>query len=509
VLQYVYVFTGAVSLIAVLIGGVGVMNTMMMSVFERTREFGVLRAVGWRPSQVLNMVLGESLALSMLGGAFGILLGVAAVRAVENVPTVSGFLPGTFSLELFAQGVGVALGLGLVGGALPAWRASRLMPAEAMRTEGSSAKAPQRVRWAALRNILRQPTRTMLTVIGIGIAMMAIVLLGAMGEGVADTVTGMAGGMGAQLVGIEADASVDLSKIDEGVVQRIATMPGVQAAEGFLTGYTSVNNLPFFIVFGYQPRGRAIREFRIVEGQPLTTNRQMILGRVAAENLNKEVGDTMRIFDRAFKIVGIYETGVTFEDGGSVVTLRDAQRLFGQPHKVSFMGVWLEDKEQANAVAQRIEARFPEVDLSQASAFAESVTDIQAMQAMTWGISLMALVVGGLGMTNTMVMSVFERTREIGVLRALGWRRRSVLAMIIRESVILSLLGAVTGTVVGVILGLLLNLIPAMQGWVELKYSVGLFAQAFLTALLLGIVGGIYPAWRASRMQPAEALRYE
>jgi putative ABC transport system permease protein len=173
------------------------------------------------------------------------------------------------------------------------------------------------------------------------------------------------------------------------------------------------------------------------------------------------------------------------------------------------MGVWLEDKEQANAVAQRIEARFPEVDLSQASAFAESVTDIQAMQAMTWGISLMALVVGGLGMTNTMVMSVFERTREIGVLRALGWRRRSVLAMIIRESVILSLLGAVTGTVVGVILGLLLNLIPAMQGWVELKYSVGLFAQAFLTALLLGIVGGIYPAWRASRMQPAEALRYE
>jgi ABC-type antimicrobial peptide transport system permease subunit len=508
-LQYVYVFTGAISLIAVLIGGVGVMNTMMMSVFERTREFGVLRAVGWRPPQVLKMVLGESLALSMLGGAFGILLGVAAVRAVENVPSVSGFLPGTFSLGLLAQGVGVALGLGLVGGALPAWRASRLMPAEAMRTEGGSVKAPRRVRWAALRNILRQPTRTMLTVVGIGIAMMAIVLLGAMGEGLMDTVTGMAGGMGAQLVGIEADASVDLSTIDEGVVRRIATMPGVQAAEGFLTGYTSVNDLPFFIVFGYQPRGRAIREFRIVEGQPLTTNRQMILGRVAAENLNKEVGDTMRIFDRAFKIVGTYETGVTFEDGGSVVTLRDAQRLFGQPHKVSFMGIWLEDKEQADAVAQKIEARFPEVDLSQASAFAEGVTDIQAMQAMTWGISLMALVVGGLGMTNTMVMSVFERTREIGVLRALGWRRWSVLAMIIRESVMLSLLGAATGTVVGVILGLLLNLAPSVQGWVELKYSVGLFAQAFLTALLLGIVGGTYPAWRASRMQPAEALRYE
>ena len=508
-LDYIYAFTWGVSLVAVVIGGVGVMNTMLMSVFERTREFGVLRALGWRSRQVLGMVLGESLVLGFLGGGLGTLLGMMAVRAMGTVPALGSFLPNAFPPVLIVQGMGIALGLGVVGGGLPAWRASRLLPAEAMRSEGGTVHTPRQIRWTALRNVLRQPTRTLLTVIGIGIAMMSIVLLGAMGNGATEAVTELAGGMGAHLVGSEADASLDLSKVDQGVVRRIAALPGVESSEGFLTGYTALGDLPFFIVFGYHPRGLAIREYSIVEGQPLTTNRQVILGRVAAENLKKGVGQTLRLFDTSFKIVGIYETGVPMQDGGAVLSLRDAQKLFGQPHKVSFIGVWLESPKDADAIADQIEARFPEVALSQASDFTEGLVDIQMMEGYTWGIMAMALIVGGLGMTNTMLMSVFERTREIGVLRALGWRKRRILGMIIRESLAVSLLGGITGCVVGVLLGLLLNTLPVVQGWIKLEYRVALFVQAFGTALALGIVGGVYPAWRATRLQPVEALRYE
>ena len=508
-LQYVYVFSWSVSLIAVVIGGVGVMNTVLMSVFERTREFGVLRAVGWQPHRVLLMVLSESLLISLIGGGVGVLLGIGGIRAVATVPGVSGFLPSQIPVTTLGQGVAVALVLGLIGGAFPAWKASQLLPAEAIRSEGGNVHAARDVPTAALRNVLRQPTRTVLTVIGIGVALMAIVLLGAMGDGLIDTIGGLAGGLGAQLVGMEAGGSIDLSKIDEDVVQRIGTMEGVRAAEGFLTGYTSVGDLPFFVVFGYRPRGLAIREYRIVEGEPLTTNRQMIMGRVAAENLSIDVGDSMRIFDRAFRVVGIYETGVSFQDGGGVVTLRDAQRLFGQPNKVSFLGIWLEEQAAADAVIHRVEARFPEVDVSKASAFTEDVSDLQAMEAMVWGVSLMALVVGGLGMMNTMVMSVFERTREIGVLRALGWRRWRVLWMVLRESVTLTLLGGLGGSLVALAVGLLLNTVPIIQGWFEMQYSAGLFGQALATAIGLGMVGGLYPAWWASNLRPAEALRYE
>jgi len=526
-LVYIDAFTWAVSFLAVLIGGIGVMNTLLMSIFERTREFGTLRAIGWRPGRVLGLVLGESLALCGLGGLVGAGLGVALVWGVERLPLMGGFLGSSLSPALFVRGLGVALALGLVGGVYPAWRASRLPPAEAMRAEGSVGTRASRVRVgaAALRNLLRQPTRTSLTLVGIGIAIMAIVGLGGLADGLIDTITDMVSSSGFHLAGMEAGASIDLSTIDERIVRRIGDVPGVQFAEGFLTGYATVGDLPFFVVFGYHPRGQLIRAFRIVQGEPLTANRQVILGRVAAENMNKHVGETMRIFNSSFRIVGIYETGVSFQDGGGVVSLRDAQRLFGQPHKVSFMGirlemphqddgvrllgVQLEDPLRADEVIREIEARFPEVQVSRASEFADDVVDLQMMKDSSWAIAFLALLVGGAGMTNTMVMSVFERTREIGVLRALGWRKRWILLMILRESLALSVLGGGIGFVAGVVLTGLLNRLPFMEGFVQARFSVGLFGQALVTALMLGALGGIYPAWRASRMRPVEALRYE
>jgi len=526
-LVYIEAFTWTVSFLAVLIGGIGVMNTLLMSIFERTREFGTLRAIGWQPRRVLGLVLGEALALCGLGGALGAGLGVAIVWAVRQAPLVSGLLTPSFSPELFVRGIGVALALGLVGGVYPAWRASRLLPAEAMRAEsGAGARASRlKVGAAALRNLMRQPTRTLLTLIGIGIAIMAMVSMGGLSAGLVDSMTAMMYKSGMQLAGMEANASLDLSTIDQDVVRRIATLPGVKSAEGFLTGYATVGDLPFFVVFGYQPRGQLIRDFKIVEGQPLTANRQIIIGRVAAENLNKRVGQTMRVFNSSFRIVGIYETGVPFEDGGGVVSLRDAQRIFGQPRKVSFMGIRLEDSVQAGEVRfvgvqvddplrvedvkREIEARFPEVSVSQASEFSEDVVDLQMMEDSTWAIAFLALVVGGAGMMNTMVMSVFERTREIGVLRALGWRKRQIMLLILRESLALSLLGGLVGLLTGIAMIGLLNTLPFMAGFVKARFSVDLFGQALITALVLGAIGGIYPAWRASRLRPVEALRYE
>jgi ABC-type antimicrobial peptide transport system permease subunit len=510
-LAYVRGFTWAVSLLAVLIGGVGVMNTLLMSIFERTREFGTLRAIGWRPRRVLGLVLGESLALCGLGGLIGTGLGVGLVQAVKQLPLASGILPTTYPAELLAQGIGVALVLGLVGGAYPAWRASRLLPAEAMRAESSAGARGPGVKFggSALRSLLRQPTRTVLTVMGIGIAIMAMVSLGGLANGLVDALTRTVSGEGIHLAGMEANASADLSAIDQRIVRRIEDIPGVQSAEGFLTGYTAAGDLPFFIVFGYHPQGQGIEDFRIVEGGRLTANRQMILGSVAAEALEKEVGQTLQMFDVPFRIVGIYETGVPFQDGGGVMPLRDAQTLFGQPRKVSFLGIRLEDPDRAAEVEREIEARFPEVAVSQVSEFAENIADFQLVESGTWAIAFLALLVGGAGMMNTMVMSVFERTREIGVLRAVGWSKGRILRMILRESLALSLLGGAVGLVTGIVAIELLNGVPAMAGFVEASFSVALFVQALVTAFVLGALGGAYPSWRASLLRPVEALRYE
>jgi putative ABC transport system permease protein len=108
-----------------------------------------------------------------------------------------------------------------------------------------------------------------------------------------------------------------------------------------------------------------------------------------------------------------------------------------------------------------------------------------------------------------MLMSVFERTREIGVLRALGWRRRRVLGMIMREALLLGLMGGLTGIGVSMILVYLIKLAPMVGAMFAASWDLEIFARAILIAVLLGLVGGLYPAYRATKLQPVEALRYE
>jgi ABC-type antimicrobial peptide transport system permease subunit len=263
------------------------------------------------------------------------------------------------------------------------------------------------------------------------------------------------------------------------------------------------------IVFGYHPRSFALGHFRIVEGEPLVGRRQVIVGRQAAQQMGVEVGETLRVLNSNFRVVGIYETGIAYEDIGVVIGLREAQALTGKPRQVMYYGIKLRDPEQVEMVKEKLEATFPDIDFALTSEIAESMSDFRVMNEMVTQISLLALFIGGLGMLNTMLMSVLERTREIGVLRALGWRRRRVLSVILRESLALGLAGGLFGILLASGLTSLMALAPGVYGAMAPAYTPKLVVQAILVALVAGALGGLYPAWRATRLSPVEALRYE
>jgi putative ABC transport system permease protein len=228
-----------------------------------------------------------------------------------------------------------------------------------------------------------------------------------------------------------------------------------------------------------------------------------------AEALNKDVGDTFDLSGTRFRVVGIYESGVSWEELGGIITLRDAQSYMGRPRNVTMYSVKLEDADQAESMVAKINQQFPEVHAALAGEFLEQMPDMQTMDVMMGGISFLAVVVGGVGVLNAMLMAVFERTREIGVLRALGWRRRAILGMILREALYLGLLGGFAG--IGLAFGLtyLIQNMPLVGTMFTPLWEFDIFVRAITVAILLGVIGGLYPAYRATRLQPVEALRYE
>jgi len=309
-----------------------------MSAFERTREIGLLRALGWRRSRVLHLILGESLTLALLGGLMGIGLGVGAVFPLSRASSWLGAFGTQFSPDLFARALITVVVLGLVGGAYPAWWASRLLPLEALRYEGGAKAGLAPIRGGmTLRNLWRRRTRTALTLLGIGIGIAAIVALGGLAQGMNVAFTAMMRGSQADIFAIEAGIDSDLSAIDERVGSRIAAHPDVEAVSGMIMTAVNTEKMPMLLVFGYHPREFAICRFRIIEGQPLTASRQVIVGREAAEQMGLEVGDTLRLLDSNFRVAGIFETGISWEEIGVVIGLREAQALIGKPGQVQFL----------------------------------------------------------------------------------------------------------------------------------------------------------------------------
>jgi len=336
----------------------------------------------------------------------------------------------------------------------------------------------------------------------------AVVVLGAMAEGLAQGYAGMAGG--ADLLVMQANAyDITLSALDEDLGARIAQLPGVREVSGVVVGMVALEKVPYFLVSGHDPEGASIQHFRIVQGNRLVRAGQVLLGRQAAKNLKKNVGDSIRLFGKAFHVAGIYETGQLFEDNGAVITLSDAQRILKKSHRVSFFEVSLEHPSEADRTKRLIEDLSPEVSVTKASDLADEQQTVETIRGMAWGISMIAILIGGLGMMNTMVMAVFEQTREIGVLRALGWRRRHIMKLVLGQSLGLSLLGGLLGISLGLGLVWMVNQTPAIASIAPAFLKVGLLLQGLSMALVLGFIGGAYPAWRATRFSPVEALRYD
>ena len=450
-----------------------------------------------------------------MGGVVGVILGLFLAWLVGQIPGMGSFIAGSFSVSIVAQGMVTALALGIIGGLYPAWSASNMQPVEALRYEGGGASEIKgvlaRVGNQSFRNLWRRRTRTIISATGIGIGVATLVMLGGLIDGFIGQLNGLAGSGGTGSITVmQADvADMSLSSLDERMVRAIQGMTQVKSASPYVLAIITSEEMPFFIASGLDPNSPAMDHYKLIKGRRVRRPSEVVLGKKAADTYKFDVGDTMSLNDSKYKVVGIYETGVAWEDGGGVMALRETQRLMGRPRSVSYIFVEVMEPSQAEAVAAAINERFPEVRASLSSEFAQNTNDIQLTGDMTTAIQILAMIVGGVVVANTMIMAIFERTREIGTLRALGWKSRRILVQVMQESLYLCLVAGILGCILGVAVVTLLANLPGANAFVSPIWSFKTFAIAIGVALLLGVLGGLYPAWRASHFQPVEALRYE
>jgi putative ABC transport system permease protein len=394
----------------------------------------------------------------------------------------------------------------------------------------------------AMRAMAANPLRSLLTMLGVIIGVGSVIAMIAIGQGARQATTQQVQALGSNLLtvfaGVARTAGVarldpvqtltleDAEAIRKEVPQVVGVSPEFSRQAQVVFRGENTNTRVVGVTTDYP----SVRNFRPGVGEFFTSNDMRARAKVALVGqsvVNRLFPDTdpmgqqIKIRGITFTVIGVMEekgaTSFLDRDDIVLVPLTTAQRrLFGVRH-VSSIQVQVSSEEEMvaaqEAVTQVLRTRH-RLNPSQEDDFTiRSQADIlqvltgvaQTMTVLLGGIAAVSLIVGGIGIMNIMLVSVTERTREIGIRKAVGARRRDVLLQFLVESVALSVTGGVIGVGLGVVGSRLIN---QFAGWATLV-SVQAIVLAFSFAVIVGVFFGLYPAQRAARLDPIEALRHE
>jgi putative ABC transport system permease protein len=361
------------------------------------------------------------------------------------------------------------------------------------------------------KNIWRHKIRTLLTVFGISIGIATIVVFGLVTSGLEEMIGGMIKpGKTDFTVAKASAADFIVSFLSNEQVEKVKNAEGVEETASYVMSLAPLGGNPYFVIGGMDADKIDLTGGKIIEGKAYTNDQEIIIGKITAKNKNLKVGDKLELNKKKYLITGIFESGISFQDSGALGTVTEAQKIQGVTDKVTMVMAKVKKGYNIKEVAKKIEKEDPGlvsiVDLEDFDAVDQGR---KIMNATSWIISLLAIIIGGIGVMNTIIMSVFERTHEIGVLRALGWHRSRVILMILGESILLGILAVIIGITIGFVLIWLVMQTEIGQSWLQIRYEPIIFIRALAVSLVVVLIGACYPAYKASRLQPTEALRYE
>jgi putative ABC transport system permease protein len=260
-------------------------------------------------------------------------------------------------------------------------------------------------------------------------------------------------------------------------------------------------------VFGADPQGFFAKRLVVTDGAQALGPGKVMVGDHLAKEMRLRPGGTLTIKRRPYTIAGLYHTGIFFEDGGAVLDLHTAQRIEHRSEEATTIVANLATDAHHDQTIKAIRKANPDLKvISDAQEAARAGANGQLVQKTVTIVAALALIVGGLGVLNTMAMAVLERRREIALLGAIGWKRLRLVVLVLTEGVVVSMGGAALGLLLGVIGARGLNDALGVSAVVTPDVTPWTLGKGLLIGFAIGVIGGLYPAWRGTGLDAAELL---